>query len=120
MAGQNRVEVEWQATAPTAGNGAAATLLATEPEVTPSAENAVVAPLVGTFYRGGEPDAPPFVSEGDVVEVGQQIAIVEAMKIMNSVQADRAGRVAKVLAKDGDMVEFGQPLMIIDSADAGS
>lgn len=120
MAGQNRVEVEWQATAPTAGNGAAATLLATEPEVTPTAENAVVAPLVGTFYRGGEPDAPPFVSEGDVVEVGQQIAIVEAMKIMNSVQADRAGRVAKVLAKDGDMVEFGQPLMIIDSADAGS
>lgn len=120
MAGQNRVEVEWQATAPTAGNGVAATLLATEPEVTATAENAVVAPLVGTFYRGGEPDAPPFVSEGDVVEVGQQIAIVEAMKIMNSVQADRAGRVAKVLAKDGDMVEFGQPLMIIDSADAGS
>lgn len=120
MAGQNRVEVEWQATAPAAGNGVAATLLATEPEVTPTAENAVVAPLVGTFYRGGEPDAPPFVSEGDVVEVGQQIAIVEAMKIMNSVLADRAGRVAKVLAKDGDMVEFGQPLMIIDSADAGS
>ena len=117
--------MEWQATAPaaghgTAGNGTATTVLATEPEVTPTAENAVVSPLVGTFYQSGEPDAPPFVTEGDLVEVGQQIAIVEAMKIMNSVQADRAGRVAKVLAKDGNMVEFGQPLMIIDSADAGS
>ncbi len=117
--------MEWHATA---GNGTAAAASAvtgnatatTEPQDAPAAENAVVAPLVGTFYRAGEPDAPPFVSEGDMVEVGQQIAIVEAMKIMNSVQADRAGRVVKVLAKDGDMVEFGQPLMIIDPADAGS
>jgi acetyl-CoA carboxylase biotin carboxyl carrier protein len=120
MAGPNRVEVEWLATAAAAGNGTATAIPATEPEVTPTAENAVIAPLVGTFYRSAEPDAPPFVVEGDLIEAGQQVAIVEAMKIMNAVHADRAGRLAKVLAKDCDMVEFGQPLMIIEPADAGS
>jgi acetyl-CoA carboxylase biotin carboxyl carrier protein len=120
MAGQSRVEVEWQPIAPTAGNGTTTTVLAAEPEVASVAGNAVVAPLVGTFYRSSDPDTDPFVTEGDLVEVGQQVAIVEAMKIMNAVQTDEAGRVATVLVKDGDMVEFGQPLMIIEPADAES
>lgn len=120
MAGPNRVEVEWQATSQTADGGTATTILAAEPEAAPLAENVVVAPLVGTFYRAPEPDAPPFVAEGDLVEAGQQVALVEAMKIMNAVQADHAGRVAKILAKDGDMVEFGQQLMVVEPADAKS
>jgi acetyl-CoA carboxylase biotin carboxyl carrier protein len=120
MAGPNRVEVEWQATSQAAGGGTATTVLVAEPEATAVSDNAVVAPLVGTFYRSPEPDAAPFVAEGDLVEAGQQVAIVEAMKIMNAVQTDQAGRVAKILAKDGDMVEFGQQLMIIESADAES
>jgi acetyl-CoA carboxylase biotin carboxyl carrier protein len=121
--GENRVEVEWQPVTVVAGvapaaNGAApaATIEDAEPETGP----AVVAPLVGTFYRASGPDAAPFVSEGDLVEAGQQVGIVEAMKIMNAVQADQAGRVAKILVADGDMVEYGQPLMILESADAES
>jgi acetyl-CoA carboxylase biotin carboxyl carrier protein len=74
----------------------------------------VTAPTVGVFYRAPEPGAPPFVTEGDVVSAGQQVAIVEAMKLMIPVEADRAGRVVEVLAADGDPVEFGQPLVVIE------
>jgi acetyl-CoA carboxylase biotin carboxyl carrier protein len=116
MAGENRVEMEWQPV--TAVTGGVSAVLAVEPEVALDEENLIVAPLVGTFYRSPEPDAAPFVTEGDLVEAGQQVAIVEAMKILNSVQADRAGRVAKIFAENGDMVEFGQPLMAIEPPDA--
>ena len=122
-AGDHRVEVEWHA-------GAVATVLAPaqssvavpvsavpayEPE-TP-AGHAVVAPLVGTFYRSAEPGSAPFVNEGDIVEVGQELAIVEAMKIMNRVEADRAGRIVKILPTDGEMVEYGQDLIYIETVD---
>jgi acetyl-CoA carboxylase biotin carboxyl carrier protein len=129
MAGQNRVEMEWRADSlagpaaagsPAAGDGNGTAALSTGTEVTPETGHAVVAPLVGTFYRSPEPDAAPFVTEGDLIEAGQQVAIVEAMKIMNSIQADQAGRVAKILAADGDMVEYGQQLMILEPADAES
>lgn len=125
MAGQNRVDMEWQATQTANGSATAAaapatTTLTADPEVTPETGYAVAAPLVGTFYRSPEPDAAPFVTEGDLVEAGQQVAIVEAMKIMNSVQTEQAGRVAKILATEGDMVEFAQPLMILEPTDAGS
>jgi len=118
MVGDNRVEVEWQPVTVVAGvaPAASATIEAAEPET----GVAVVAPLVGTFYRASGPDAAPFVSEGDLVEAGQQVGIVEAMKIMNAVQADQAGRVAKILVADSDMVEYGQQLMILESADAES
>ena len=123
MAGQNRVEMEWQ-TGPAANGsspaGAAATAVTADPEVTPETGYAVLAPLVGTFYRSPEPDAAPFVTEGDLVDAGQQVAIVEAMKIMNSVQAEQGGRVTKILAAEGDMVEYGQQLIILEPADAGS
>jgi acetyl-CoA carboxylase biotin carboxyl carrier protein len=74
----------------------------------------IVAPLVGTFYRSPQPGAKPFVEEGDVVDAGQTVAIVEAMKIMNQVNADRGGRVAEIVAKDGDWVEFQQVIMYLE------
>ena len=75
---------------------------------------AIVAPLVGTFYRSPQPGAKPFVEEGTVVEKGQPVCIVEAMKIMNQVVADRRGRVGEILAKDGDWVEFQQVLLYLE------
>jgi len=74
----------------------------------------VVAPLVGTFYRAPQPGAKPFVEEGDVVDEGQTVAIVEAMKLMNQVTASQGGRVAQILAKDGEWVEFEQVLMLLE------
>jgi acetyl-CoA carboxylase biotin carboxyl carrier protein len=74
----------------------------------------VTAPTVGVFYRAPEPGAPPFVTEGDVVGAGQQVAIIEAMKLMIPVEADRAGRVVEVLVADGEPVEFGQPLVVLE------
>ncbi|MET8090561.1 acetyl-CoA carboxylase biotin carboxyl carrier protein [Micromonospora sp. NPDC005220] len=77
---------------------------------------AVRAPIVGTFYRAPEPGARPFVAVGDLVRPGQPVAIVEAMKLMNEVTADRAGRVVAVLVEDGQPVEYDQPLVELDPA----
>ena len=77
----------------------------------------IMAPLVGTFYRAAQPGAPPFVEEGDVVDEGQTVGIVEAMKLMNQVQADVGGKVAQILVEDGQWVEFEQVLMYIEPAD---
>jgi acetyl-CoA carboxylase biotin carboxyl carrier protein len=74
----------------------------------------IKAPLVGTFYRAPQPGAPPFVNEGDTVDEGQVVAIVEAMKLMNQVAADRAGKVAEILAEEGAWVEFEQVLMYLE------
>jgi acetyl-CoA carboxylase biotin carboxyl carrier protein len=76
----------------------------------------IKAPLVGTFYRAPQPGAPPFVNEGDTVDEGQVVAIVEAMKLMNQVQADKPGKVAEILAEDGAWVEFEQVLMYLEEA----
>ncbi|MEU4473457.1 acetyl-CoA carboxylase biotin carboxyl carrier protein [Micromonospora sp. NPDC023888] len=77
---------------------------------------AVRAPIVGTFYRASEPGAKPFVAVGDLVRPGQPVAIVEAMKLMNEVTADRAGRVVAILVEDGHPVEYDQPLVELDPA----
>jgi acetyl-CoA carboxylase biotin carboxyl carrier protein len=74
----------------------------------------IKAPLVGTFYRAGQPGSPPFVEEGDVIDVGQTVAIVEAMKLMNQVQADQGGKVSQILVEDGQWVEFEQVLMYLE------
>jgi acetyl-CoA carboxylase biotin carboxyl carrier protein len=74
----------------------------------------VLAPLVGTFYRSPSPGAKVFVEEGDVVDAGQTVAIVEAMKLMNQVKAEQGGKVAEIVAKDGDWVEFEQVLMYLE------
>jgi acetyl-CoA carboxylase biotin carboxyl carrier protein len=78
-----------------------------------SARQHVCAPTVGMFYRSPEPGAPPFVKPGETVRAGQQVGIVEAMKLMVPVEADRAGRVVEVLVPDGSAVEFGQPLIAL-------
>jgi acetyl-CoA carboxylase biotin carboxyl carrier protein len=70
----------------------------------------VESPMVGNFYRSSSPDADPFVQEGDRVEVGQTLCILEAMKLFNEFKSDHAGTVRKVLVDDAQPVEFGQPL----------
>jgi len=80
-----------------------------------AAEHRVIikSPMVGTFYRAPAPDAPPFVEVGQDVEVGQVICIIEAMKLMNEIKSEVAGRLVEILAENGDPVEFGQPLMVL-------
>jgi acetyl-CoA carboxylase biotin carboxyl carrier protein len=73
----------------------------------------VKSPMVGTFYRCASPGAKPFVEVGDQVEVGDPLCIIEAMKLMNEIEADRAGVVKAVLIENGQPVEYGQPLIII-------
>ncbi len=80
----------------------------------PSAANAVKSPMVGTFYRSPSPDAAPFVEVGQNVRVGDVLCIVEAMKMMNQIEADRAGTVTAVHAEHGDPVEFDQPLITVE------
>ena len=80
----------------------------------PSGANAVKSPMVGTFYRSPSPDAAPFVEVGQNVRVGDVLCIVEAMKMMNQIEADRAGTVTAVHAENGDPVEFDQPLITVE------
>jgi acetyl-CoA carboxylase biotin carboxyl carrier protein len=74
----------------------------------------VTAPMVGTFYSAASPGAKPFVDIGSEVNVGDTLCIIEAMKMMNQIESDKAGRVTAVLVKNGEPVEFGQPLFIIE------
>lgn len=82
------------------------------PESTPAGD-LVTAPLVGTFYASPAPDRPPFVAVGSRVAAGDVLCIIEAMKIMNPIEADRDGVVRAVLAENGQPVEYGQPLFVI-------
>jgi len=77
-------------------------------------EHVITAPMVGTFYASPSPGAKPFVEIGDEVKVGQVLCIIEAMKMMNQIEADRPGRIASVMARNGDPVEFGQPLFVVE------
>lgn len=76
----------------------------------------VKSPIVGTFYGSPSPGAPPFVSPGDRVEKGQVVCIVEAMKLMNEIEADAAGEIVKCLVTNGQPIEFGQPLFSVRTA----
>lgn len=76
--------------------------------------NIVKSPMVGTFYRASSPGAEPFVEVGNSVKVGQTLCIVEAMKILNEIEAEISGTVKEILCSNGDAVEFGQPLFIIE------
>jgi acetyl-CoA carboxylase biotin carboxyl carrier protein len=75
----------------------------------------IKSPMVGTFYRASAPDAPPFVQEGDMVQKGQTLCIVEAMKMMNEIESDVAGRIVKILVENGQPVEYEQPLMVVET-----
>lgn len=74
----------------------------------------VTSPIVGTFYRSSSPTAKPFAEVGKSVNVGDTLCIIEAMKIMNQIEADKSGVVKAILAENGDPVEYGQPLFIIE------
>ena len=73
----------------------------------------VKSPIVGTFYEAPSPGAPPFIKVGDHVNAGQVLCIVEAMKLMNEIESEVAGEIAKILVKNGQPVEYGQPLFAI-------
>jgi acetyl-CoA carboxylase biotin carboxyl carrier protein len=74
----------------------------------------IVAPMVGTFYRGSSPDSEPFVQIGQVIEVGQVVCIIEAMKLMNEIESEWKGKVLNVLIEDNQPVEYGQPLLVLE------
>ncbi|MCA9498440.1 MAG: acetyl-CoA carboxylase biotin carboxyl carrier protein [Nitrospira sp.] len=74
----------------------------------------VTSPIVGTFYRSPSPDTDPYVEEGDLVKKGQVLCIVEAMKLMNEIEAESDGKIVKILVESTTPVEFGQPLYLID------
>lgn len=74
----------------------------------------IKSPMVGTFYRAPAPDAPPFVEVGQDIDVGQVVCIIEAMKLMNEIKSEVAGRIVEILGENGDAVEFGQPLFALE------
>ena len=76
----------------------------------------ILSPMVGTFYRSAGPEIDPFISEGSRVEIGQVICVIEAMKLMNEIEAEQGGVIRKILVEDSQPVEFGQPLFLVESA----
>lgn len=96
---------------------AASTSPVPEPEPAPPPANRktvdIVAPMVGTFYRAPAPDEPPFVDVGDTVRKGQVVCIIEAMKLMNEIEAEVDGQVVEILVQNAEPIEYGQPLMRI-------
>ncbi|MFI9526486.1 acetyl-CoA carboxylase biotin carboxyl carrier protein [Micromonospora rosaria] len=115
--GDTSVEIEWEA-----GEGGPAAPAPADPAVgadgdAASGHEVVRSPVVGTFYRAPEPGMKPFVEVGDAVERGQQVGIVEAMKLMNGIQSEVTGRVVEILVADATPVEYGQPLIVVAPLD---
>jgi acetyl-CoA carboxylase biotin carboxyl carrier protein len=107
-----------EAPAPVPVYATAAPLAAPAPAEAPAAPaepegHLVRSPMVGTFYRATSPGVKPFVEVGDLVQIGDTLCIIEAMKLMNEIEADKAGVVKQVLAENGQPVEYGQPLVVI-------
>jgi acetyl-CoA carboxylase biotin carboxyl carrier protein len=101
--------------APQVATAAAVADAAAAPEVAaPAVGHTVKSPMVGTFYRSSSPGAAPFAQIGTVVKEGDTLCIVEAMKILNEIEADKAGTVTQILCENGQAVEYGQPLFIIE------
>lgn len=94
-------------------SGAAPALPAARASPAPEAPHVVVAGLVGTFFRRPSPDKPPFVEVGDVIEEGQTLGLMEAMKMLIAVEADRAGRIGMIYKEDGSPAQPGEPLFAI-------
>ena len=105
--------------APPAATSAAATASPLSP-MAAAAETAglipVESPMVGTFFRAPAPGAEPYVKEGDLIQKGTVVCIIEAMKLMNEIEAEVKGRIARILAENGQPVEFGQRLFLIEPA----
>jgi acetyl-CoA carboxylase biotin carboxyl carrier protein len=104
------------AVAPAAGAAAAAPAGAPAPAAAPAEPqgHVVKSPMVGTFYRSSSPGAAPFVEVGTQVKEGDTICIIEAMKILNEIEADKTGTITQILGENGQAVEYGQPLFIIE------
>jgi oxaloacetate decarboxylase alpha subunit len=105
--------------APAAAGAAPLAAAPAKAEAAPAKEPAadrkpIVSPMVGTFYRSPAPDADPFVDRGDVIEAGQTVCIIEAMKLMNEIQAESRGRVVEILVENAQPVEFGQKLFLVE------
>jgi acetyl-CoA carboxylase biotin carboxyl carrier protein len=100
---------------PSQAASAAAQGLAEAPSARPKTnEHVITAPMVGTFYASPSPGAKSFVEIGDEIKVGQVLCIIEAMKMMNQIEADKAGKLTSIMARSGDPVEFGQPLFVVE------
>ncbi len=99
--------------APAAAAAATAAPAPSHPVASEPAGHKVLSPMVGTYYEASSPGSPPFVKVGDTVTVGQTLCIIEAMKMMNQIEADHAGRIIAVQARNGEPVEFGQVLFVI-------
>ena len=108
----------FHAPAPVAAAAAAPRAPALELEAKPEAKpgTIITSPFVGTFYRSPSPDSPPFVDVGTVVKKGQVLCIVEAMKLMNEIEAEAPGKVAEIMVPNATPVEFGQPLFRLEPA----
>jgi acetyl-CoA carboxylase biotin carboxyl carrier protein len=102
-----------QPTAPNSPPGATEGARAADGYASPNGQT-ITAPMVGTYYSAPSPRDPPFVNEGDEIRTGDVIGIVEAMKIMNEIESEFAGRVVRILVATGQPVEYGQPLMIVE------
>jgi acetyl-CoA carboxylase biotin carboxyl carrier protein len=88
-----------------------------QPPGAPAEEQHLIkSPIVGTYYAGPNPEAAPFVRVGDMVEAGQTVCIIEAMKLMNEIEADISGQVAQILVENGQPVEYGEPLFALQPA----
>lgn len=100
---------------PVAGAPAAAAPAPAAAEAAPQlpAGHIVTSPMVGTFYRAPSPGAEPFVNVGDTVKEGQTVCIIEAMKLLNEIECDKAGVIKEILVENGQAVEYGQPLFVI-------
>lgn len=85
----------------------------TAPAVSGNAKS-ITSPMVGTFYRAPSPESPPFVEMGQIIEVGQVVCIVEAMKLMNEIKSEFKGKIVQIPVENAEPVEFGQPLFVIE------
>jgi acetyl-CoA carboxylase biotin carboxyl carrier protein len=132
MREEDLVEVEvrrWFTTVRVRRPGAEAVVTAAAPAAVPEAEPGAAAeadeaaarlvpipsPMVGTFYRSPAPDADPYVEENSRVEMGQTVCIVEAMKLMNEIESEVSGRIAKILVENAQPVEYGQALFLVEA-----
>ena len=100
--------------APVAAPAAAPATPAAPAEPAAGSYKSLKAPMIGTFYRSSGPDAPAFVQVGDMVEKGQVICIIEAMKLFNEIEAEESGRIVKALVDNATPVEYDQPLFLIE------
>jgi acetyl-CoA carboxylase biotin carboxyl carrier protein len=120
-AGASAVAMPAMVAAPVVAAAAPAAIApATAAEPTPAAApaepagHAVKSPMVGTFYRSSSPGSAPFIQLGSVVKEGDTLCIIEAMKILNEIESDKAGTVTQILCENGQAVEYGQPLFIVE------